>query len=402
MSALKTFRIVSHRLLIYPILLVGVLLPWSSQAQWCTAVLVSDSTRTNGKFNDQGFVDLLEDLELKVNREALLGDGDPLTDDEVSRLNTACLVVVSRDTNSAGYRDAKGWQRVSTPLVVLNPFLVRANRWQWLSKTKVVYGLTTLVPEDYDANNPLFSDITEEESRAEKITTSPTATLRWLTPQGDETLSGVVGGATYAPVVAWWKGFSGRTFGPNVSAFPFGQEVFFPAGSHGSTRGPVIGTYNLSPLGEALFINIIFSLLDSQEGGSADLQKVGAEECTQGELSRIEGALNARRQRLGNRPLAVTPRLQWLSSLSIINSLTESSALTPSILGKGAGLGTFQAASIALPPEASSITFEDRIFNTLLASASGKALVENQDLVRVGGSCVRQGSSLFVTLSASS
>lgn len=48
---------------------------------------------------------------------------------------SADLIIVSRVTNSGNYDEGNngaGWNAISTPLLLLSPYLSRSNRWQWL------------------------------------------------------------------------------------------------------------------------------------------------------------------------------------------------------------------------------------------------------------------------------
>jgi hypothetical protein len=103
-------------------------------------ILISDCNPpdvTDGDHEDDALVAWLEGLGYTVDtsgmgkayQEGQNPFGDPA---KVSALNSAGIVLVSRRTNSGGYDgDAKEWNELGNPLLLMSGYLTRSSRWGW-------------------------------------------------------------------------------------------------------------------------------------------------------------------------------------------------------------------------------------------------------------------------------
>ena len=104
----------------------------------------------DGIQDDQEWVDLLEYLGHDVYVEP--GDWVSLDDDKLQILNDADLVIFGRSTNSGGYANTideiTEWNSIATPLILMNAYVVRSNRWLWIN-SQTMGGIETAGASTY-------------------------------------------------------------------------------------------------------------------------------------------------------------------------------------------------------------------------------------------------------------
>jgi hypothetical protein len=125
--------------LIYLVLPVAVCLTSVVNAGY-DIILISDCNPpdvTDGDHEDDALVAWLEGLGYTVDTSGMgkaYREGENAFDDpaKVAALNSAGIVLVSRRTNSGSYdNDAKSWNELSNPLLLMSGYLTRDSRWGW-------------------------------------------------------------------------------------------------------------------------------------------------------------------------------------------------------------------------------------------------------------------------------
>jgi hypothetical protein len=103
-------------------------------------ILISDCNPpdvADGYHEDDALVAWLEGLGYTVDTsgmgEAYQDNKDPFADPtKVAALNSAGMVLVSRRTNSGAYdNNAKSWNELGNPLLLMSGYLTRDSRWGW-------------------------------------------------------------------------------------------------------------------------------------------------------------------------------------------------------------------------------------------------------------------------------
>lgn len=94
--------------------------------------------------DDVGFVELLEANGYTIDNTmgAAFGDGywRTLDADKIATLNAADLVIYSRNSNSGSYDDddeINQWNSITTPMILMSPYLARSSRWLWVDNTSL-------------------------------------------------------------------------------------------------------------------------------------------------------------------------------------------------------------------------------------------------------------------------
>jgi hypothetical protein len=125
--------------LIYLVLPVAVCLTSVASAGY-DIILISDANPpeiVDGDHEDDALVAWLEGLGYTVDTsgmgEAYRDNQNPFDDPaKVAALNSAGIVLVSRRTNSGAYdNNAKGWNELGNPLLLMSGYLTRSSRWGW-------------------------------------------------------------------------------------------------------------------------------------------------------------------------------------------------------------------------------------------------------------------------------
>jgi len=242
-----------------------------------TIIWVSEAVDRNedGIQDDEQWVDILQaagyGVNVQLNHWMTLGDekGPNDMNDYVAQLNAGDLVIISRTASSGSYatdaNEVAAWGSVKTPIICLNAYFARSNRWKWIDSTTIDDILDTylwaLVPD-----SPVFTGVTLEDDLVEFVVSEGYAEGF----QGTSVIAGVdVGNGTLI----------GQTFADEVwiAEFPADMEAYEGAGvvqdglrmlfcagtENASTTTNLFpqGAFNLTEAGTQIFFNAIDDLL---------------------------------------------------------------------------------------------------------------------------------------------
>ncbi len=184
-----------------------------------------------------------------------------MTAEKVEELNQADLVIISRNTDSGDYANGGEvalWNSVTVPMIMTTPYLSRANRWQWANHD----GLN-IVP-----GGPAWSVVAPEHAvffGLDLAAGDQIAALDAAPPSGGvahlngDTGNGVLIASAVsgeAAIVEWDPGIEFYAGGPSVAA----RRLLFCAGTTEAGGNPQ-GQFNLTPMGEQMFLNAIKYML---------------------------------------------------------------------------------------------------------------------------------------------
>ena len=259
---------------------VAALLALGAAAEATTIVWVTENTDASNppSPDDVGFTDLLtaEGYDVVRRNMTVLDAG------KIAEMEAADLVMVSRDASSGSYTqsgEVAAWNGLSTPVMLLNQYLVRRNRWKWLNTTSYP-GTGDGVLEVTDPGHPIFQGVTLAVDDLVDIATSTTPAGGTSDP-GNGLLLAVDPDNGNIAIVSWYPGQeyyagSGQTAG--------GYRMFFGAGLDGNNPK---GGYNLTADGETIFLNAVGYMTTIPEPASLALLGLGL------------AALARRRRRVG-------------------------------------------------------------------------------------------------------
>jgi hypothetical protein len=242
---------------------------------WVTETRDDD---VDGVQDDQAFVDWLaaerHTLDVRIGYWVNL---DPAKADE---LNAADLVIVSRSSNSGSYDDGDEptlWNSVTTPLILMNGYIVRSSRWRWMDTTTMVKGDDILLA--LDPAHPVFAGVTLDAGsmvafRDNTVAPGITSFVGSI-DVGNGTLIARTLSADRAWIAEWAAGVefyagSGQTAG--------GPRMLFVAGTQEEGPTPQ-GAWDLTAEGEKMLLNAIrYMLGETVEPGQASDPKPANEE----------------------------------------------------------------------------------------------------------------------------
>ena len=150
--------------LIYFVLVLSFCLTSSVQA--ANIIWISDDydELVDGIPDDHGWVDFFEAQGYTVDytEGASFGNGywRTLDADKIAALNAADLLILSRSSNSGDYAsdatETEQWNSITTPLILLNVYMVRSSRWLWVDNTSLAGDGGTPTLEAVDPAHPIF------------------------------------------------------------------------------------------------------------------------------------------------------------------------------------------------------------------------------------------------------
>lgn len=231
----------SPRTLLIPLVVgllaaAGLLAPPSAEA-----VPILMVTNNNG--TSQSLVDFLQGEGHTVTR-GRYHNALPTT----AELDAHDLIIVARESNSGDYDDgseAQQWNAIAKPMINMNMYLYRANRWGWMNGNSLP-GLGSQT--DYDAYpNPSHPFVDGLTTNLFDSPTSMTGASNSL-PAGAEVVATLNGGASHGIFVlpAGTTMFNGKGVAGDV-------RVGFIRGNEGSWS-------NVSANGQQILLNIIDEL----------------------------------------------------------------------------------------------------------------------------------------------
>ncbi|MBN1482375.1 T9SS type A sorting domain-containing protein [candidate division KSB1 bacterium] len=266
------------------VMILGMLLSGATQAELIIWVGENGANMVDslGVPTDQGFIDLLEGAGYTVQTEYMTMQGAPLTTEQFDILESGDLIIISRTTSSGSYIDPAGWNSISKPIIVNSVYIIRSSRWQWFNTGDLINngrsGAPALKAEIPD--HPIFTGVTPDADGLyypldPAIGCGNTSFFNWAEAGDDgiiiatsvtpDTLGAVEGavGIVYWPVEA--------TFYPETDQFAGGPRLLLPCGTQEDAGiCPKQGLYNLTPVGDQLFLNSVAWMLGKEVGVEAN------------------------------------------------------------------------------------------------------------------------------------
>lgn len=216
------------------------------ESQASLIVWVTDNNGTDSTFTDH----LSNDLGHTVDIRTDLRDLDAT---KVAQLEAADLIIVSRQTDSGNYSNAGEaiqWNGLTTPIIVLNAYVTRNNRWEWLNTDAIQVNATDTVTVE-DAGDPAFAGMGLTNGSIMDTATSAVDVIMTWPGAGNETLIGS-NTTSGVPWIARWD--AGTPFYSGSSQTPAGLRIHYAA--------PVAYT-GLSADGQQVFNNLVEDALVS-------------------------------------------------------------------------------------------------------------------------------------------
>jgi hypothetical protein len=162
-------------------------------------------------------------------------------------MNAAGLVIISRTTNSGDYNtdeEPTQWNSITTPMLMSSTHLVRSSRWKWVDSTSIL----NLAPAMMElADGTQIAAMDEAVGLSSFIDAAP----------GNGTVLATGDGLPW--IIEWEAGVeyydgAGQTAG--------GPRVFFTAGTQELVDVSNWGQWNLTPDGEAIYLDIVDRLIN--------------------------------------------------------------------------------------------------------------------------------------------
>ena len=152
---------------------------------------------------------------------------------KVAELEAADLIIISRNADSGSYagvadNEPNLWNAVSTPLINLNGYMARSNKWGWLNTTGTTRsndGVLTLA----DPAHPIFDGIvTDANSQVAVLSGGYNVDWASAADAGNGTLLATGAGSDLASIVTWE---AGQAYFEGGAAIAGGPRMLFTAGT---------------------------------------------------------------------------------------------------------------------------------------------------------------------------
>ncbi len=199
---------------------------------------------------DIGWTDLLSANGHTVTRFDMEGLPNP---DEMNAMDAADLVIVSRSISSTSFNHPTEWNSVTTPLLLMSPFLTRSSRWGWVDTTNASFNTGDGTLTAVNPNHPIFDGMTGIDMWDEtRISSDNGIQSNGTTDVGNGTLLATAASTGDIWVAHWDTGVefytgSGQTAG--------GPRLFFSLGT--AAINNAWGANNSTPEGEQIFLNAV-------------------------------------------------------------------------------------------------------------------------------------------------
>jgi hypothetical protein len=241
-----------------------------SSTRAANIIFVSDhyDELVDGVQDDIGFLEPLQSTGHSIDNTAGAAAGDgywrTLDDEKIAKLNAADLIVYSRNSNSGDYDDSDEidqWNSITTPMILMSPYLSRSSRWLWVDNTSLTGDGGTPKIEVQDPSHPLFYEIELDAKNQVEIydQTVGTGTVSFYgsLDVGNGTLLAKVADEDET-VIAEWE--AGVEYHSGAGQTPGGPRLMLFMGTREGV-GYGRGEYNLNEQGEKLFLNAVQYML---------------------------------------------------------------------------------------------------------------------------------------------
>jgi hypothetical protein len=234
-----------------------------------TYVTDSPDVDKNGVMDDQGWIDWLTDEGHTVDarRGYYL---KPLDPNRIIELNAADVIISSRGLSTTNYYDSNGteatkWNSLKTPMIGMNPYLLRSDRWKWIKSTSAVGTMGSPLMQVLNSTNAIFAGVTIAPGDPNDPNTQNTVAVVDATigsgntsfmnsvDAGNGTVLGKTAGSAGVPWIIEWK--SGLEYYAGAGQFAGDHRLAFYAGTQDAST--VQGAFNLTAQGQIMFRNAI-------------------------------------------------------------------------------------------------------------------------------------------------
>jgi hypothetical protein len=249
-------------------------------------IVVSDAFDKNvdGIQDDQGLVDWLTAEGHTV--DCRLDYWNVLDPNKIAELNAADLIIVSRAASTGDYDDGAdeiaAWNAVQPPVICLQGYMVRNNRWKWINSDTATNNTGSPLMQVLDPNHPIFAgvalnplDPNDPNSPRNLVSvvdpnvgTGITSFVTSLDMGNGKLLAKAITG-DYAWIAEWQPGVE---FYAGAGQIAGGKRLLFCAGTQ-EVGATVQGAFNLTAEGQEMLRNAIAYLrvqsVESQQQGGA-------------------------------------------------------------------------------------------------------------------------------------
>jgi hypothetical protein len=240
---------------VYSFLTIVLWLGLSAYAQ--NIVWISETNAdADSVYFDQGWIDLLEAEGYTVDFRP--GEWMDLDTDKLATLESADLIIASRNSNSGNYAtdptEVTQWNSIPTPLIMMTAYWCRNNRWLWINDTNINEYAPEAMMQVVDSAHPVFEGIkpvdglvdvideTVNDGQNSFILTNDVGNGMLIAQRADNQAVWI---AEWAPDVEFYDG-SGQ--------IPAEKRMLFLAGGGG---GQEAGSFNLNDEGTQIFLNAV-------------------------------------------------------------------------------------------------------------------------------------------------
>ncbi|MFZ2145748.1 MAG: PA14 domain-containing protein [Sedimentisphaerales bacterium] len=238
---------------------IRVVKPAGANIVWVTVTSDDDA---DGAQDDQAWIDWLEAEGHNV--DARIDYWTELDASKVDELNAADLVIVSRSTHSSDFSNGDEptlWNSVTSPLILMNAYIARSGKWQWMNTTSLADADDILLA--LDTTHPLFDGVSFEMDNMviflDNTVGSGLTTFIGSIDVGNGTLIAQRSSADQAWIAEWAAGVE---FYAGSGQIAGGPRMFFAAGTMETADPPTPqGAWNLTADGEKILHNAIKMML---------------------------------------------------------------------------------------------------------------------------------------------
>jgi len=205
---------------------------------------------------DQGWIDLLKAEGYTVDFQP--SEWMDLDDDKLATLESADLIIASRNSNSGNYAsdpaEVTQWNAVPTPFIMMTAYWCRNNRWLWINDTNINEYAPEAMMQVVDSAHPVFEGIkpvdglvdvideTVNEGQNSFILTNDVGNGKLIAQREDN----------QAVWIAEWD--AGVEFYNGSGQIAAEKRMLFLAGGGGAQEA---GSFNLNDDGIKIFLNAV-------------------------------------------------------------------------------------------------------------------------------------------------